>query len=144
MIPTFPDFALVPGTDVAIYDLYGVVAERGSSGPHVTNIQQLLTQQGLPVPVTGVFEGKTEMAVRAFEESNGMRETGKVTNATLRILQQRSIIPSLEETIVLPGQTRLPDGTVIMAPPPAMGMTTGQKIALGLLFLAVVTGGASS
>jgi peptidoglycan hydrolase-like protein with peptidoglycan-binding domain len=134
---------LIPGTDVAVYDLYGVVAERGSSGPHVEKIQRLLTQQGLPVPITGVFEHKTELAVRAFQEAQGMRETGKLSNAGLRILEQRSILPTFEETVLLPGQTRLPDGTVVTLTPVQDGMSTGQKVALALLFLALLKGGVS-
>lgn len=145
MLPTFPDFALVPGTDVAIYDLYGVVAERGSSGPHVEEIQRLLAMQGLDVPVTGVFERKTELAVRAFQEANGIRETGRLSNAGLRILQQRSILPTPEEAISnLPGTVRLPDGTVVKtSPAPAAGMPGWQKAIIALLILSAM-GGSSS
>lgn len=141
----FPDFAVVPGTDVAVYDLYGVVAERGSTGDHVTNIQMLLQQQGLDVNVTGVFDLKTENAVRAYEESQGMRETGKVTNALLRILQQRSVIPTYNEILNIPGQVRLPDGTIIQQEVATQkGMSTGAKAAIFLLVLAALGGGFSS
>lgn len=132
MIP-FPDFALVPGTDVAVYDLYGVVAERGSEGPHVLEIQQLLAQQGLDVPLTGVFDQKTELAVRAFEEIKGMRETGKVSNAMLRILKEQAIIPLPQE--IVPSLRTTP------APTQATGWTTGKKVFLGLVALLLLSSG---
>lgn len=130
----FPDFALIPGTDVAVWDLYGVVAERGSEGPEVQRIQELLAVQGLDVNITGVFDQKTEMAVRAFQEIKGMRETGKVSNALLKILEEQSVLVPAANGNGVPA-IEIEDASRRKA-----GMSTGAKVLLGILALMALSG----
>jgi peptidoglycan hydrolase-like protein with peptidoglycan-binding domain len=43
---------------------------RGDQGPQVNQLQQLLTQRGNGVPVSGIFDLKTGQALRAFQAQN--------------------------------------------------------------------------
>jgi peptidoglycan hydrolase-like protein with peptidoglycan-binding domain len=130
----FPDFALIPGTDVAVWDLYGVVAERGSEGPEVVKIQELLAIQGLDVNITGVFDQKTELAVRAFQEIKGMRETGKVSNALMEILKEESILR-------LPSEPQPPATEIADTSRKVTGMSKFAKGFLAVIALLALSGG---
>src|SRR5512147_3168499 len=43
---------------------------KGSEGPEVTQLQQMLKQRGYPVEVNGTFDNGTYSAVRAFQSQN--------------------------------------------------------------------------
>ncbi len=47
-----------------------VFLKKGSQGAEVQNLQQLLTDRGYPVDVTGNFDQKTVNVVKAFQSQN--------------------------------------------------------------------------
>ena len=58
--------------------------KRGSTGETVSQIQQVLKDQGIySGAVDGVFGSATEKAVVAFQQQNGLEADGKVGKATL-------------------------------------------------------------
>lgn len=65
------------------------VLRRGESGPAVKKIQEALIALGFPVPnvgTNGVFGDETELAVRSYQESRGLRVDGVVGPETIRSL----------------------------------------------------------
>lgn len=59
----------------------------GSSGPRVTEVQQLLVAVGYAVPVTGYFGPNTQSSVIGFQQSNGLAADGVVGPQTLTVLR---------------------------------------------------------
>jgi N-acetylmuramoyl-L-alanine amidase len=71
---------LVERADAASY-------KKGSSGSVVTQIQQVLKNQGFyQGAVDGVFGSKTEAAVKSFQKSYGLTVDGKVGTQTLKAM----------------------------------------------------------
>ncbi len=58
----------------------------GAAGEDVASLQAMLTAAGFPVLQSGVFDGVTEEAVRAFQRANGLVADGKVGAVTLAAL----------------------------------------------------------
>ena len=59
----------------------------GTSGPSVTEVQQLLGTVGYAVPVTGYFGQMTQSAVISFQQANGLVADGVVGPQTLTVLR---------------------------------------------------------
>ena len=59
----------------------------GTSGPSVTEVQQLLGTVGYSVPVTGYFGQMTQSAVISFQQANGLVADGVVGPQTLTVLR---------------------------------------------------------
>ncbi len=77
--------------------------KKGSIGPRVTEIQQLLQQQGFgPATADGQFGSKTEAAVRSFQSSIGLQPDGVVGPNTLAALKMPSITSNV--TLDMVGQ----------------------------------------
>lgn len=71
---------LIQRADAASY-------KKGSSGSVVTQIQQVLKNQGFyQGTVDGVFGSKTEAAVKSFQKSYGLTVDGKVGTQTLKAM----------------------------------------------------------
>jgi hypothetical protein len=62
--------------------------ERGRAGPGVRRAQEWLTLQGYALVIDGDFGPATELAVREFQEANGLAPTGEVDAATFAVLSQ--------------------------------------------------------
>ena len=59
------------------------VYQRGSKGPEVLRIQSRLAELGInPGPIDGIFGGSTEVAVRAFQQREGLQIDGRVGSNT--------------------------------------------------------------
>ncbi len=77
--------------------------KKGSAGPRVTEIQQLLQQQGFgAAKVDGQFGPDTEAAVRSFQSSVGLQPDGVVGANTLAALKMPSITSNV--TLDMVGQ----------------------------------------
>jgi peptidoglycan L-alanyl-D-glutamate endopeptidase CwlK len=75
----------------------------GSSGPRVTEVQQLLQQHGFdPGAVDGQFGPGTAAAVRAFQRSVGLADDGVVGPNTLAALKMPSITSNVTVDLVAP------------------------------------------
>ncbi len=64
----------------------GAVLALGAAGEDVASLQVMLSAAGFPVPQSGVFNGVTEEAVRAFQRANGLVADGKVGVMTMAAL----------------------------------------------------------
>jgi peptidoglycan hydrolase-like protein with peptidoglycan-binding domain len=63
------------------------ILRKGSRGPDVHRVQDLLTSAGYtPGPVDAIFGPKTELAVLAFQEDHGLRVDGLVGSGTRKAL----------------------------------------------------------
>lgn len=58
------------------------LVQEGSTGEDVRSIQYLVTDQGHPTAVDGVFGPATQAAVEAFQSSHGLAADGKVGQQT--------------------------------------------------------------
>jgi len=56
--------------------------QQGSRGPEVSDLQNRLKQAGLQVGQSGVFDAKTESAVRQYQQSKGLQVDGQVGQQT--------------------------------------------------------------
>jgi peptidoglycan L-alanyl-D-glutamate endopeptidase CwlK len=75
----------------------------GSSGAGVTELQQLLQQQGFdPGAVDGQFGPGTDAAVRAFQRSVGLADDGVVGPNTLAALKMPSITSNVTADLLAP------------------------------------------
>lgn len=64
---------------------------RGASGQKVTEVQQLLINQGyLMDKADGVFGNNTEYSVRVFQKEHSLPVTGMVDNTTLQKMQENN------------------------------------------------------
>jgi murein DD-endopeptidase MepM/ murein hydrolase activator NlpD len=72
--------------DAGSYQLGERVLRRGSRGTDVAQLQQLLAQQHLHTPATGVFDARTQRAVRRFQRARALRVTGVVAADTVALL----------------------------------------------------------
>jgi peptidoglycan L-alanyl-D-glutamate endopeptidase CwlK len=75
----------------------------GSSGPRVTELQQLLQQRGFdPGATDGQFGPGTEAAVRAFQRSVGLADDGVAGPNTLAALKMPSVTSNVTADLVAP------------------------------------------
>jgi peptidoglycan hydrolase-like protein with peptidoglycan-binding domain len=81
-----------------------VPLKRGMSGHDVKILQDALTRLGHPVPLTGTFGPKTQLALREWERSAHRRVNGRV---------DRGDLPGLRSVL----------GASASVPPPALGVT---------------------
>mgnify|MGYP006288761535 CR=1 FL=1 len=79
-----------PTQAVAPVDLNAHPLQQGMSGISVQRFQQGLARYMPGVKASGTFDEQTENAVRAFQKSNNLPETGKVDNHTYGVLWNRS------------------------------------------------------
>lgn len=63
-----------------------ITLRSGIDGQAVTTLQEKLNTHGAGLTVDGDFGGKTESAVKAFQQANGLQVTGIVDSATARKL----------------------------------------------------------
>lgn len=63
-----------------------LVLRRGSRGPAVEHLQQLLAQAGHDVDVDGIFGGGTRAAVMAYQQAAGLGVDGAVGKNSARVL----------------------------------------------------------
>ena len=64
--------------------------DKGQRGHHVQKVQTMLVQQGyLKDSADGIFGRNTELAVRKFQKSKGLSETGEVNEKTGTALIER-------------------------------------------------------
>jgi peptidoglycan hydrolase-like protein with peptidoglycan-binding domain len=64
------------------------VLKRGSVGEAVWRLQRALTTAGLSVTINGVFDSKTESAVRSYRTGNGLTSYGTVESSVWSLLQR--------------------------------------------------------
>ena len=82
----------------------------GSTGPQVIALQQLLQQRGFdPGAIDGQFGAATEAAVRAFQQSVGLRADGVVGPNTIAALKMPSITSNVTVDMI---------GEIFQATPP--------------------------
>jgi len=99
------------------------VLKKGEKGPAVEIIQQALISAGVPLPKFGAdgdFGGETDLAVRSFQESNGLLTNGVVDLNIIKILaaifpQLTALMPELSPSPVTPPYPVSP------SPPPSDG-----------------------
>lgn len=82
----------IDGLGKSVVNLAGIEAglKKGSRGEDVKIIQQRLKDLGYDLgkwDVDGIIGSKTEEAIRAFQEANGLEVTGIVDEATLKALE---------------------------------------------------------
>lgn len=80
-------FALNIGLILMAADADAASYKRGSTGETVSQIQQVLKNQGFYTgAVDGAFGSGTEQAVKAFQQAYGLTADGKVGNQTLQAM----------------------------------------------------------
>lgn len=62
---------------------------KGCEGKDVEKLQEILKQLGYDVIVSEYFGGKTELAVKKFQEENELKPDGRVGAKTLQIMQDK-------------------------------------------------------
>jgi murein DD-endopeptidase MepM/ murein hydrolase activator NlpD len=72
--------------DAGSFQLGERTLRRGSRGADVAALQRLLATQRLHTPATGVFDPRTQRAVRRFQRARGLRVTGVVAADTVAAL----------------------------------------------------------
>jgi hypothetical protein len=65
----------------------------GSKGDFVAWAQQLLAGAGYTVPITGYYQGSTQVAVFAFQAAHGLPQTGNLDVPTWPVLLQGDPVP---------------------------------------------------
>jgi hypothetical protein len=65
----------------------------GSKGDFVAWAQQLLAGAGMSVPITGYYQGSTQVAVYSFQAANGLPQTGNLDVPTWSVLSQQKAVP---------------------------------------------------
>jgi peptidoglycan hydrolase-like protein with peptidoglycan-binding domain len=75
----------------------------GSSGPQVTALQQQLQQRGFdPGAIDGQFGDATDAAVRAFQQSVGLKVDGQAGPLTIAALEMPSVTSNVTLDLVVP------------------------------------------
>jgi murein DD-endopeptidase MepM/ murein hydrolase activator NlpD len=75
-----------PTKDAGSFDLGERTLRRGSRGTDVKTLQDMLATLRLHTPPTGVFDGRTQRAVRRFQLARRLRVTGVVAADTVAAL----------------------------------------------------------
>lgn len=106
----------------------------GSTGPDVRALQQRLSYLGFdPQGVDGNFGLGTEMAVRAFQQANGLRVDGQVGPGTQAALDAaEGSVPVTAPNLNLAGLAgKIPDAVLAQIPAAAseFGITTNLRLA---------------
>jgi predicted chitinase len=79
--------------------------KKGDSGPEILKLQKKLLAAGFnPGPLSGKFDMATEIALKAFQKSNGLLDDGKAGAKTLAILNKGAS----DELVNLPPKTGKP------------------------------------
>jgi peptidoglycan hydrolase-like protein with peptidoglycan-binding domain len=76
----------VRAKDAGSFQLGERTLRRGSRGADVAQLQRLLAQERLHTPPTGVFDGRTQRAVRRFQRARALPVTGVVGPDTVAAL----------------------------------------------------------
>lgn len=63
-----------------------VVAKLGDKSAYIADLQNMLIKKGAKITADGDFGPKTETAVKNFQKSNGLAETGQIDTDTLNKL----------------------------------------------------------
>jgi peptidoglycan hydrolase-like protein with peptidoglycan-binding domain len=77
--------------DAGSFQLGERILRRGSRGADVAQLQRLLAQLRLHTPPSGIFDGRTQRAVRRFQRARALRVTGVVGADTVASLT--AIVP---------------------------------------------------
>ncbi|MFL5319819.1 MAG: peptidoglycan-binding protein [Myxococcaceae bacterium] len=96
--------------------------KEGSRGAEVKELQQRLRDAGMVVPVNGIFDAKTNKAVRAYQSANGLQVDGLVGQQTWGSFFGQSFPPG---TRMLKGGSSAVGGSGFTMPTPAP--TSGGK-----------------
>ncbi len=78
------------------------VLQRGDSGSAVRKVQQALIFLDFPVPgvgANGIFGGETELAVRSYQESRGLKADGIIGSETIGSLDEEFFTGTPEPSI---------------------------------------------
>ncbi|MGH3474099.1 MAG: glycoside hydrolase domain-containing protein, partial [Aeromicrobium sp.] len=67
------------------------VLKRGSVGEAVWRLQRALTTAGMSVTINGVFDSRTESAVRSYRTANGLANYGTVESSVWSLLQRGAL-----------------------------------------------------
>lgn len=81
------------------------VLRKGSMGPAVAQLQQLLTREGYPIPASGNFLDQTNTAVRKYQKDHGLKVDGIVGAASWTSLYNN--LPVIAEGEIRPNKTRV-------------------------------------
>lgn len=79
------------GNNVSLSSLS--LLREGSRSPQVARLQNLLKRQGADVAANGVFDAKTEKAVRAYQKKNNLEVDGLVGQQTWSSLLGMKAVP---------------------------------------------------
>jgi len=69
--------------------------QRGDRGSNVTVLQKMLHDLNYTITVDGIFGSETENAIKAFQQKNGLLETGIVTPELLGMIQEEVSLPNV-------------------------------------------------
>jgi murein DD-endopeptidase MepM/ murein hydrolase activator NlpD len=86
--------------DAGSFQLGERTLRRGSRGADVAELQRLLAQMRLHTPATGIFDARTQRAVRRFQRARALRVTGVVAADTVAALT--ALVPPTP-AITVPG-----------------------------------------
>lgn len=70
----------------AVTQVNVVVAKIGDNSPYVADLQNMLIRKGYKIAADGAFGPKTEVAVKDFQDKNGLTITGRIDTNTLNKL----------------------------------------------------------
>ena len=109
--------------DAGSFNLGERVLRLGSRGADVAQLQRLLAQVWLHTPATGVFDSRTERAVRRFQHAHRLPETGIAASQTVAALTAATAPATAPTAAAPPG-----------APSPAAPATTDLPAHLSWVF----------
>ena len=76
----------------ALGDGGGLTLAPGDTGPEVLDMQQNMVVRGLPVPMTGIFDGGTANVLKGFQASVGLPQSGLYDPPTQSALLSKAVI----------------------------------------------------
>ena len=80
------DAPVTPQITDAVTQVNVVVAKIGDISPYVSDLQNMLIRKGYKITADGEFGPKTEVAVKDFQNKNGLIVTGRIDTNTLNRL----------------------------------------------------------
>jgi lipoprotein-anchoring transpeptidase ErfK/SrfK len=106
----------------------------GAKGKDVKELQRRLTSAGVYAgKLTGVYDKKTEAAVRKYQEKNGLTADGRVADTTLTALGGHIIIDLGELSLTLYGGEKVIHTYSIAAGQPAYPTPTGSFVVVNMI-----------
>ncbi|HEY8206225.1 MAG TPA: peptidoglycan-binding domain-containing protein [Myxococcaceae bacterium] len=72
------------------------MVQMGSKGPEVSSLQQKLSQAGFQAGQSGVFDAKTQAAVRQYQQAKGLQVDGVVGQQTWGSFLGQKLPPGVE------------------------------------------------